>query len=183
MTGIDVYQMAAPNGERFFAAMQLAAWLNLTGEAEDIPSVPVTKSADFAGDCEIWQGCVNGEGYGLLNVNGKTNRAHRVAMQVLGLPEILRNACVLHRCDTPSCVRRDHLFLGTQVDNVRDRDSKGRANPPRGENHSRSKLTEGNVREIRSRTVAGVRAMALEFGVSPRAIRKVLSGESWAHIQ
>jgi hypothetical protein len=63
--------------------------------------------------------------YGSVRVNNAMRRAHRVAWELTygPIPDGLK---VLHRCDTPPCVRPDHLFLGTDLDNALDRNAKGR---------------------------------------------------------
>lgn len=78
--------------------------------------------------CWEWNGKINAQGYGMLWVNGVEVRAHRVSWLLhYGDPGAL---VVCHRCDNPSCVNPDHLFLGTQADNVADMWRKGRASPP-----------------------------------------------------
>ena len=81
--------------------------------------------------CWIWMGCVNREGYGQVSVDGRLQRAHRV---FFGLDKIPKGMLVCHKCDVPSCVNPDHLFLGTQTDNILDMMSKGR-----GRNHNQGK--------------------------------------------
>lgn len=77
--------------------------------------------------CLLWTGgSRSGDGYGMIDVAGKTYQAHRVAWQMEHGP-IPSGAYVCHRCDTPACVNVAHLFLGTQRDNVRDAWRKGRA--------------------------------------------------------
>lgn len=67
-------------------------------------------------------------GYGRLGnaINGKEIKAHRLSW-MLHFGPIPDGLGVLHKCDTPLCVRPDHLFLGTQLDNVHDCVAKGRA--------------------------------------------------------
>jgi len=74
-----------------------------------------------AGACWEWEGSRFPSGYGRL----KRMRAHRAVWEAVYGP-IPAGLCVLHRCDNPPCVRPDHLRLGTQADNMRDRASKGR---------------------------------------------------------
>lgn len=78
----------------------------------------------FSG-CWIWLGSVGAGRYGRIMVRGKRKQAHRVAYEAFkGL--IPKGLCACHRCDVSLCVNPDHLFLGTQADNVRDCLAKGR---------------------------------------------------------
>lgn len=79
-------------------------------------------------DCQEFRGCRIKKGYGQVNMNGRTVYAHRLAY-ALHYGEDPTGKCVLHKCDNPPCVNPDHLFLGTQADNVRDMWAKGRARP------------------------------------------------------
>ncbi len=75
--------------------------------------------------CWVWQGCIVRR-YGVLGHDGKQVKAHRVAWGLTNGP-IPNGLSVLHKCDNPPCVRPDHLFLGTQLDNMRDCSAKGRS--------------------------------------------------------
>lgn len=81
--------------------------------------------------CLLWTGAEGLDGYGLFSVFGKTLRAHRVAWMLWRGPipqgPGALGVIVCHRCDTPFCVNPDHLFLGTQRDNIRDCIAKGRS--------------------------------------------------------
>lgn len=83
---------------------------------------------------------------------------------------------VLHKCDTPACVRPDHLFLGTNDDNMADRQAKGRQS--RGEKHGSAKLTAIQVAAIRQDR-RHCTVVAADYGVHDRAIRSIWNGESW----
>jgi hypothetical protein len=78
-------------------------------------------------DWECWprSGAHNSKGYGHLDVQGITLDAHRLVWEYTygPIPDGLR---VLHHCDNPPCCNPEHLFLGTDLDNVRDMDAKGR---------------------------------------------------------
>ena len=89
---------------------------------------------------------------------------------------------ICHRCDNPPCCNPAHLFLGTQTDNDRDRDSKGRN--IRGDRHPDSKLTSVAVREIRRRAAAGERQadLAREYGVTSTTLCQVVKRQTWKHV-
>lgn len=76
------------------------------------------------GDCWEWVGRVDGRGYGEIKVSGRYKKAHRLAL--FGHGDLMNKLFACHRCDNPKCVRPDHLFAGTALDNVRDMHSKGR---------------------------------------------------------
>lgn len=77
--------------------------------------------------CWEWIGAIATHGYGYFGANGKSIRAHRASYQIYK-GKIGDGLYVLHSCDNPSCVNPDHLWLGTQKDNIRDRNIKGRHN-------------------------------------------------------
>lgn len=83
-----------------------------------------------------------------LSVGGREQLASRVVWELEHGP-IPAGLLVCHRCDNPSCVRPDHLFLGTVKDNAQDALSKGRLKIP-----TRSKLTLEDCRVIRERYMA-----------------------------
>lgn len=88
--------------------------------------------------CRLWTGLKNENGYGVTTVKRRKVLAPRVAWVVEHQREIPDGMLVCHRCDNPSCVLPDHLFLGTQADNVRDMIRKGRKAPcvtPTGDQH------------------------------------------------
>jgi hypothetical protein len=118
----------------------------------------VEKSAD----CWLWKGNVNANGYGTCRTSGIVARAHR-ASWTLAHGEIPKGMQVLHRCDNPPCVNPDHLFLGTHIDNMIDKASKGRA---------RRKLTADQERFIGGSVLKST-TLAMEFGVAERTIRNI----------
>ena len=92
---------------------------------------------------------------------------------------------ICHQCDNPSCVNPAHLFVGTQADNMRDCKVKDRHS--RGERQPKSKLTEGQVLEIRRRYAIGgrgngYRVLAREFGVSESLTKMIVTRQRWTHI-
>lgn len=75
--------------------------------------------------CWLWVGAKSSRGYGYIFYGGKQQRAHRVSYQIHA-GSIPDGFVVMHRCDTPLCVKPDHLVVGTYADNSHDRDRKGR---------------------------------------------------------
>lgn len=135
--------------------------------------------------CWEWTGSGNEKGYG--HINGGPDRgslrANRVAWE-LQCGEIPDGLIVCHKCDNPKCVRADHLFLGTYDTNNKDRAAKGRSNNDKGEDHYAAKLTDEKVIELRCRRAAGEdrKALAKEFGISPKTVSKIFLRRSWKHV-
>lgn len=122
--------------------------------------------------CWLWTGEVNAKGYGRTWVNGKREKAHRVAWRETNGP-IPEGMVLCHRCDRPSCVNPDHLFLGDMRVNAIDMVRKGRA--------PAAKLSRSRAEEIRTRVQAGesMRSIAREVGVDPKTIRLLVRGATW----
>ena len=121
-----------------------------------------------------------GGGYAPFMWRGKIINAHRVSW-ILVHGEIPAGMCICHHCDNTRCVRPDHLFLGTQGDNIRDMYRKGRVVRLRGAEHKMAKLTEEQIYEIRAASKHGVLGrLARKFGVSPCTLSAIRTRRSWA---
>jgi hypothetical protein len=146
--------------------------------------------------CWLWTAARNEWGYGLFRFEGKLRLAHRV-IWTLECGPIPTGICVLHRCDTPACVRRDHLFLGTNKDNAEDMMRKGRGRtrvvPQRrlvtlcGSSNPISKLTDEQAEEIRRTYAVGElsqRRLASIYGVAQAQISRIVRRVSYVdHIK
>lgn len=135
--------------------------------------------------CWLWNGTMTSEGYGYFYYPKAPRRclAHRFSYFLAegSMPA----ANVLHRCDTPRCVRPDHLFLGTHQDNMADMVAKGRARGVRGETNHKAKVTAEQVLRLRARFAAGgitKAALARQAGLSETGLRHILNGTNWAHV-
>jgi hypothetical protein len=104
-------------GGRWVSPPELRFWARVNLEG---PVHPVLKTR-----CWPWTGCKKSDEYGYFTAPGCGGRAHRYAYHRYRGP-IPDGLCVLHHCDNPSCVRPDHLFLGTRLDNIADMMAKGR---------------------------------------------------------
>lgn len=109
------------------------------------------------------------------------NLGHR-ASWLIHKGEIPKGISVLHKCDNPSCTNIDHLFLGTNEDNVNDMISKKRN--PRGSKVGTSKLNEENVKEIKMLIKLGesLSCIANKFHVTVQAISLIKNKKNWKHI-
>jgi hypothetical protein len=134
-------------------------------------------AADPNSGCWVWLGAVNPKGYGKVMRQG-FHLAHRWSW-FLSTGDDPGKMCVLHKCDVPSCVNPDHLFLGTVHDNNKDRDEKGRTR--RGSDVPGAKLSAGQAKEIFSRKAENKHDLACEYNVSECTIRGVWSGRTWSH--
>lgn len=131
--------------------------------------------------CWDWAGTRNWLGYGEFKVGRKLHGAHRwIYMQINGPLPSGYNVC--HRCDNPGCVNPDHLFPGTQSENLKDSASKGRHQHQKtNERNPSRKLTWDQAREIKRLIKDGVtqKAIANWFRVSPTAIGSIARNRTW----
>ena len=116
------------------------------------------------------------KGYGLLGYKGKTTRAHKLAYE-LTYGKVPDGLHVLHKCDTPSCVNPDHLYLGDNNDNVRDKVAKGRSLSK--ERNPSAKLTSEQVECIKLDT-RSQRKIAKEYGVAQATVYNIKRGRTWS---
>lgn len=150
------------------------------------------------GDCWEYTGAITSTGYGQSWMNGKVMTAHR-AMWTLTFGPIPEKMFVCHKCDNRKCCNPEHLFLGTQKDNIQDMFKKGRGwdgdknymrkNPEKirkGSDQSKAKLTEKLVAELRMRRMVSgetYTSMARELSMDKSVIRRAVLGIGWKHVQ
>lgn len=133
--------------------------------------------------CWEWRGYRGPSGYGRLYLKpGAYTTAHR-ASWIVTHGEIPDGKCVLHHCDNRACVNPDHLFIGTQQDNMADMNAKGRRKTPVmvGETHPAAKLTEREVLEIRASALPREQLEA-KYGVSKPTIHQIINRQTWKHV-
>lgn len=132
--------------------------------------------------CWLWSGGLNEKGYGRLKfANGRSVYAHRFSFELKYGP-IPESLCACHKCDTPSCVNPEHIFVGTRGDNNSDSKSKGRS--AIGDKNGCVKLKEKDVKHIRFLMQLGLtqRDVASAYEVSQATIQHVSNHKSWSHI-
>jgi len=124
-------------------------------------------------DCILHKGQVSQNGYGRLS-NGK-DYAHRNAWEIFNKSTIPKGMVIKHKCDNKLCINPFHLELGTQAENVKEAYDRGLRKPTR-------KLTDEQIKEIKSRIDENNSALAREFGVSRQLICDISKGRLHGNI-
>lgn len=134
-------------------------------------------------DCWGWRGSKGKNGYSYLGVSGQSRLAHRLSYE-LHVGHIPTGVFVCHHCDNPGCCNPAHLFLGTQADNMKDCATKGRTRRTptiQGEGHYRAKVTQADVRDIRTSS-ASQSDLARKYGLSRSSIAAIKTRKSWKSV-
>ena len=146
--------------------------------------------------CWIWIGSRNRRGYGIVRMDGKLGTSHRKSWRLFRGE--IGDLFVCHRCDVRACVNPDHLFLGTQKDNVRDAIRKGRMatgerhgthTKPRsicrgGRNHS-AKLMDSEVSELKKVVLHARKPqwmIGALYGVTQASISRIRMEKTWRNV-
>lgn len=131
--------------------------------------------------CLLWTGCVNTRGYAQVRHNGAVVSAHRVALELSGVP-LKANDLVLHQCDVRHCINPQHLRVGTHIENVRD--AVARKRYPYGTKVVTAKLDDSKVKTIKEWSKSRTQKQLAEiFGVAQTTISHILTGKAWKHVQ
>ena len=145
----------------------------------------IAKSGPLDTDCWIWQRCIDSGGYGMLNlgIGESPERAHRFS-RIRSNDQIPYGMCGLHRCDVRPCVRPDHLFIGSYLENNRDRHLKGRSASHKGENNGRANLCDVDVHLVRDLHESGqtYRAIAKWLEIPLSTITNIIRRHTWTYI-
>jgi hypothetical protein len=138
-----------------------------------------TMPIPFSG-CFIWLSDVYGTGYGRIYIKRRAVRTHRMMWELVHGP-IPTGMFVCHKCDVRCCINPDHLFLGTCLDNTRDKERKGRGRQRRGSESGKAKLNETQVAEILV-DPRGCARLAAAYGVSNQTIKMIRRRRTWRHV-
>lgn len=133
--------------------------------------------------CWIWSGSFRSKGkhgwYGGLKIGGRSVLAHRASYMTFN-GDIPKGFLVCHKCDNTKCVNPEHLFLGTQSDNMKDMMCKNRGTS--GEKAFHGKLKENQVIEIRNKRGVFRKEIARQYNVSITTVTNIINRRAWAHI-
>lgn len=132
------------------------------------------------GDCWLWTGVIDRDGYGRFSVKKKVVGVH-VYSYSLHFGEVPKGLCVCHKCDIRNCANPSHLWLGDNVANTADMVAKGRHRQLYGEQSPNAKLTEQQVRDIRASNSSSS-LLASIHGVSTGTISSLRSWKTWKHL-
>jgi transposase-like protein len=142
-------------------------------------------NTDKSGECWIWKGNTDKDGYGSIRISSrKAMRVHRLSF-FLSTKIDPAGKLVCHHCDNPGCVNPAHLYLGTALENNRDKVTRGRCNWAKGEKVFNAKFTKEQIKDIfRQYRQGGVLQadIAKYYGVTQGAIHLILSGKCWGHL-
>jgi hypothetical protein len=134
--------------------------------------------------CWIWLSGVDSKGYGVVSSKSQKDRAHRISLSLKIGRKLVKGECACHKCDVPTCVNPEHLFVGTHAENMRDCKNKGRYNTTggaKGEASTSAILNESDVRSIR-KDGRMLHVIASQYGVHKSTIWLIKKRKNWSHI-
>lgn len=130
--------------------------------------------------CRIWTGATVGDltKYGSIRFNNLSWVASRLLFSCYYELQLEQKQQVLHSCDNGLCCEISHLSLGDARQNQIDVITRGR-------NPKREKLSEQNIKNIRSKVSQGSKCIdvAREYRVAPGTISAIITGKTWRHVK
>lgn len=150
---------------------------------------PIPKHVPHIGQCWVWTGFLDKKGIGHLRRGraGEGQEGVARASWIVHFGWIPSGKSVLHHCDNPACVRIDHLYVGTQKQNMEDKSKRRRhhlqGHPELvvGERNPKAKLTWENVNLIREAFANGAKKTDLgrRYGVTKQNIHHIVENHTW----
>jgi hypothetical protein len=154
-------------------------------EWDTIPKPTGEHYTDLQGDCWICTSHAKGStGRPHINHRSHGEQEHIHISRLMyerAVGDIPAGLDVLHKCDRKDCVNPHHLYLGTDIDNTRDRMERGQQYTPQGEGHGKAKLTNEQVLAI-FHDPRQHKLIAEDYGIGRQQVSKIKSGERWGHI-
>lgn len=138
-------------------------------------------NVNIVGECWMWRRTLDKDGYGKACYNMKHMPAHRMSYEEY-IGDFNKKLHVLHTCDNPGCINPEHLFLGSNEDNVKDKMLKGRQ--LKGEGIGNSKLKEKDIVNIRRLRLGGatLKSIANIYNISISNVWDVCKRNIWTHL-
>lgn len=139
--------------------------------------------------CMEWSGARHPKGYGNITIQNKTIKLHRFVLEQKLHRRLDENMCACHTCNNPPCCNPDHLYEGTNQDNVNDkvragRQARGPDHGSRGITNPMSKLTESQIRYIREQRGRKLQIeIAKELGISRTHVSAIQLNRLWRHVK
>lgn len=143
-------------------------------------------------DCWEWKSYKGSGGYGHFYLNNKQHPAHRISWFLENGPipkadEKGNRICACHKCDNTSCVNPNHLFLGTDLDNIKDRDRKGRRIPfkPAGKKNGNATISIETIKTAEKMLIDGAKNIhvAKSLNISEALVSNIKNGNHWSQKQ
>lgn len=151
----------------------MAIWMN--------PERVWKKVVSKKGECWIWKGRKQNNGYGVIDAGNSSILAHRAAY-FLSNGYIAPDDCIMHICDNPICCNPEHLKAGSHADNMRDMKEKSRRKGINcGEKNGRAKLNQSVANEIRYHYIGGslLKDLAKKYGVGISTVHRIIKRKNW----
>lgn len=135
-------------------------------------------------ECWEWTAGRFSSGYGSFSLQGKNYGSNRIAY-FLKFGFIEKEFFCLHSCDNRTCCNPNHIFTGTNQDNMDDMVKKGRSFHAIGELHGASKLKEKQALDIIFRRKRGdsLKSIAGLHSISVASVSSIATGRNWANLQ
>lgn len=128
--------------------------------------------------CWIWIGATTSKGYGMVRRCGVEIKAHRYSWEI-HKGAIENGLFVLHRCDVKCCVNPNHLFLGTNADNIKDAANKGKMSRKKERNNILTQNLADEMRELNGTGLYTQVVLAAKFKVGQSTVSRTLTRRSW----
>ena len=130
--------------------------------------------------CWVWKGSLDKDGYGLISIDDKSRRVHRISYEAFKEKKIPFNKNACHHCDNPSCVNPDHVFIAESYENTQDMIDKGRSRF----SGSKKVLNKEKVAKIKQLSELGFSKTEIGrmFEIEQSHVAQIIEYKIWKHV-